>query len=201
MRMANWNVQGTYVEACNCEAVCPCIFFSPPTDGSCTVMIGWHIDEGSFDGTSLDGLNAALMAHSPGHMKDGDWKVALYVDERADEAQNQALMGIFSGQAGGHIANLGPLISEVLGARAAAISFNASAGDFSLSVEGLGSAEAKAIEGQGGGPVTVAGHPLAISPGNTATVARASRLELDDYGFTLDLSGKTAMSAPFSYSN
>ncbi|MCP4387263.1 MAG: DUF1326 domain-containing protein [Gammaproteobacteria bacterium] len=199
--MASWNVQGTYVEACNCEAVCPCIFFSPPTEGSCTVMIGWHIDAGSFEDTSLDDLNAALLAHSPGNMKDGDWKVALYVDDRADEAQNQALMGIFSGQAGGHIANLGPLISEVLGARPAAISFNASDGGFSLSVEGLGHAEAKAIEGQGGGPVTVEGHPLAVSPGYAGRVARASRLELDDYGFALDMSAKAAMSAPFSYSS
>jgi len=163
-------------------------------------MIGWHIDQGLFDDTSLDGLNAALLAHSPGHMKDGDWKVALYVDERADEAQNQALMGIFSGQAGGHIANLGPLISEVLGASSAAISINASDGNFSLSVDGLGSAEAQAIEGQGGGAVTVAGHPLAVSPGETAIVARASKLNLDDHGYSLDLSGKTAMSAPFSYS-
>ncbi len=199
--MSNWNVRGTYVEACNCEAVCPCIFFSPPTDGSCTVMIGWQIDEGSFDGTSLDGLRAALLAQSPGHMKDGNWKVALYVDERADEAQNQALMGIFSGQAGGHIANLGPLIGEVLGARPAAISIDAANGNFSLAVEGLGSAEAQMIEGQGGGPVTVAGHPLAVSPGHSATVARATRLELDDYGISLDLSGKTAMSAPFNYSS
>ena len=199
--MTIWNIKGTYVEACDCEAVCPCIFFSPPTNGSCTVVIGWHIDQGLFDGTSLDGMNAALLAHSPGNMKDGDWKVALYVDERADEAQNQALMGIFSGQAGGHIANLGPLISEVLGAKPTAISFDASDGNFSLSVEGLGSAEAQMIEGQGGGAVTVAGHPLAVSPGETATVARASKLELDDYGYKLDISGKAAMFAPFSYSS
>ena len=199
--MSTWNIKGNYVEACDCEAVCPCIFFSPPTDGTCTVMIGWHIDEGIFDGISLDGMNAALLAHSPGHMKDGDWKVALYVDERADEAQNQALMGIFSGQAGGHIANLGPLISEVLGASSAAISINASAGNFSLSVEGLGSAEAQAIEGQGGGAVTVAGHPLAVSPGEKAVVARTSKLSLDDHGYSLEVSGKTAMSAPFSYSS
>ncbi len=199
--MSNWNVRGTYVEACNCEAVCPCIFFSPPTDGSCTVMIGWQIDEGEFDGTSLNGLRAALLAQSPGHMKDGNWKVALYVDERADEAQNQALMGIFSGQAGGHIANLGPLIGEVLGARPAEISIDAANGNFSLAVEGLGSAEAQRIEGQDGGTVTVAGHPLAVSPGEAGIVGRASRLELDDYGISLDLSGKAAMSAPFNYSS
>ena len=123
------------------------------------------------------------------------------MDEHADEAQNQALMGIFSGQAGGHIAKLGPLIGEVLGARPAAIAFDASAGNFSLSVAGLGSAEAQAIEGQGGGAVTVAGHPLCISPGETAVVARTSKLELDDHGLTLEVSGKTAMSAPFSYSS
>ncbi len=199
--MSNWNIKGTYVEACNCETVCPCIFFSPPTDDSCTVMLGWHIDEGLFDGTSLDGLNAALLAHSPGNMKDGNWKVALYVDDRADDAQNQALMGIFSGQAGGHIANLGPLIGEVLGARPATISLDALDGGFSFSVQGLGSAEAQALEGQGGGAVTVAGHPLAVSPGETAIVARTSNLELDDYGFTVNMTDKAAMSAPFSYSS
>ena len=198
--MTTWNIKGTYVEACDCEAVCPCIFFSPPTNGTCTVMIGWHIDQGLFGDTSLDGLNAALLAHSPGHMKDGNWKVALYVDERADEAQSQALMGIFSGQAGGHIANLGPLIGEVLGARPAAISISASDGNFLLSVDGLGSAEAQMIEGQGGGAATVSGHPLAVSPGETAIVGRTSKLEIDDYGYKLDVSEKTAMSAPFSYS-
>lgn len=164
-------------------------------------MLGWHIDDGECDGNSLNGLNAALLVHSPGNMKDGNWKVALYVDERADEAQNLALMGIFSGAAGGHIASLGPLISEVLGAKSAVISLDTSAGNFSLSVEGLGSAEAQAIEGQRGGAVTVAGHPFAISPGETATVARTSKLELDDHGFTLDMSGKAALSAPFNYSS
>lgn len=198
--MATWNIKGTYAEACNCEALCPCIFFSPPTDGACTVVVGWQIDEGSYDEISLDGLNAALLAHSPGNMKDGNWKVALYTDDRADEAQNQALMGIFSGQAGGHLATLGPLIGEVLGARPATIRFDASTGNFSLSVDGLGSAEAQAIEGQNGGVATVAGHPLALSPGETAIVARTSNLVLNDYGFTLDVSGKAAMSAPFRYS-
>lgn len=199
--MSNWSIKGTYVEACNCETVCPCIFFSPPTDDSCTVMLGWHIDQGEFEGTSLDDLNAALLVHSPGNMKDGNWKVALYVDERADETQREALMGIFSGQAGGHIANLAPLIGEVLGARPVAISLDTSAGNFSLSVDGLGSAEAQALEGQGGGAVTVAGHPFAISPGETATVARTSKLVLDDHGFTLDMRDKAALSAPFSYSS
>ena len=102
-----FEITGTYMEACNCETLCPCVFFSPPTEGECTVVLGWHIDRGSFDGTKLDGLNVAMLVHSPGNMKDGGWKVALYLDDKADEAQQQALAGIFSGQAGGHLSNLG----------------------------------------------------------------------------------------------
>ena len=98
--MSNWKVKRTYMEACNCEALCTCIFFSPPTEGHCIVMLGWKIDEGSFDGADLGGLNAAILATAPGNMKDGGWKVALYTDSRANEDQNNALMGIFSGEAG-----------------------------------------------------------------------------------------------------
>lgn len=76
---ASWKIAGSYFEACNCEVACPCVFTSPPTGGECTVLIAWHIDQGSFGEIDLDGLNTVLAAHSPGHMLEGKWKVALYV--------------------------------------------------------------------------------------------------------------------------
>ena len=76
----SWKVSGTYFEACNCAAACPCVFLSAPTEGNCTVILAWHIDQGSFGGASLNGLNVALLAHSPGHMMQTKWKVALYLD-------------------------------------------------------------------------------------------------------------------------
>lgn len=197
--MPNWSVKGTYMEACNCEAVCPCIFFSPPTEGDCTVLIGWQIASGTYGDVSLDGLNAAIAAYAPGNMKDGDWKVALYTDERANDAQSEALAGIFSGQAGGHLSALGPLIGEVLGVRPARISFEAADKRFKLEVDGAGSAEIEAIEGQGGGAVQVSGHPLAISPGVPATVARSTGLSISDHGLSCEVSGRNAIFAPFSY--
>src|SRR2546423_1476680 len=87
----SWKVAGTYFEACNCAAACPCVFLSAPTEGNCTVVIAWHIDKGSFGKVSLDGLNAALMAHSPGHMMQSKWKVALYLDGRASAEQQKAM--------------------------------------------------------------------------------------------------------------
>jgi hypothetical protein len=73
----SWKVSGTYFEACNCAAACPCVFLSAPTEGQCTVMLAWHIEQGSSGGVKLNGLNVALLAHSPGHMLQTKWKVAL----------------------------------------------------------------------------------------------------------------------------
>lgn len=94
----------------------------------------WHIDQGSFGDVKLDGLNAVLAVNSPGHMMEGKWKVALYVDEQANQSQQDALTQIFSGQAGGHLAALGPLIAEVLGAKAAPIEYHAEGKRRSMSV-------------------------------------------------------------------
>ena len=97
-----WSLTGSYFEACNCKVACPCIFLSPPTEGDCTALVGWHIDKGSFDDVKLDGLNVALAVYSPGTMVETKWKAALYFDDKASEEQKNRLMQIFTGQAGGH---------------------------------------------------------------------------------------------------
>ena len=164
-------------------------------------MLGWKVEEGIFDGKNLGGLNVTLLAYSPGNMKDGGWKVALYIDSRADEEQNNALKGIFSGQAGGHIANLAPLIEEVMGARQAEIAFDIQGDKMSLSVDGLGETEIEPIVGLNEGPVTISGHPLNTSPGFPARVGRSNKLQINDHGIQLNISGKAGMSASFAYQN
>jgi len=195
-----WSVEGTYIEACNCEAACPCIFLSPPTEGECKAVVGWHVDKGHHGDTSLDGLNAALIAYAPGNMKDGQWKVALYLDERGNDKQRTALQGIFSGADGGYLANLGPLIAQVLGARPARITFDKSANArFRFEVDGAASTEMEPIQGQGAGTAEIKGHPLAVSPGYPVTVSRASHLKINDYGITCDIAGRNGFFAPFAY--
>lgn len=84
------------------EAAYPCVVLSPPTEGDCTVLIAWHIDKGEYGSVSLDGLNVAFALHSPGHMAEVKWNVAVYLDDKAQATQKEALTSIFSGQAGGH---------------------------------------------------------------------------------------------------
>jgi hypothetical protein len=197
--MTNWRVEGSYMEACNCEAACPCIFLSPPTEGQCTAFIVWEVEKGHHGDLRLDGLRAALLAHAKGNMKDGNWQVALYVDERADAAQREALTGIFSGGAGGHLANLGPLIGEVLGVKPAKISVTRSGKQTAFRVDGAADAAIVPLEGQGGGEVTVSGHPLAPVPNVPFRVHRSEGLRVKDHGLACEISGRNGFTAPFVY--
>jgi hypothetical protein len=194
-----YNVSGTYFEACNCDVACPCVFLSPPTMGDCRLLVAWHIDNGSFGDVALDGLNVVLYVHSPGNMVQGKWKVALYLDERATEAQKDSLAQIFSGQAGGHPAALGPLIEEVLGVKSVQIDYQAEGKRRTLRIPDVAEAEIEALPGQGGADVNIANHPLCIAPGQTAVVAKSKRASYSDHGLQLEVSEKTGFYSPFAY--
>ena len=194
-----WQARGDYFETCNCQTLCPCIFLSPPTEGDCTVLVGWHIESGKFGDASLDGLNVAALFHSPGPMNEGNWSAALYLDSRASGQQSDALTKIFSGQAGGVPAVLTPLISKVLGVKSAEIAYYASGRTRRMTIRDVGESEIEALESAGGGEVTISNHPLAIAPGHPSIVSRSKQLKFQDYGFTLDLTGRTGQFSPFTY--
>ena len=97
-----WQLSGDYFENCNCSVVCPCLvstaapLTSKPTQDVCDVALIFHIDNGNYGSVRLDGLNVAMIAHTPGPMAEGNWTVAAYIDERADDKQMEALGAIFT---------------------------------------------------------------------------------------------------------
>lgn len=119
-----WYLEGTYLENCNCDVVCPCVasaFAAPASYDRCTVMFAWHLDSGEVDGTDVSDLSVVLVLDTPRQMSEGNWRVGMFMDERASEEQAEKLAGIFSGQSGGPVANLVPLIGEDLGMEVASI--------------------------------------------------------------------------------
>lgn len=194
-----WYAKGDYFETCNCQTLCPCIFLSPPTEGNCTVLVGWHIESGKLGDTSLDGLNVAALFHSPGPMHQGNWSAALYLDSRASAQQGDALSKIFSGQVGGAPAALHPLISKVLGVKSAEITYQATARTRRMTIRDVGESEIEALQGADGTNVTISNHPLAIAPGHPGVVSRSKQLKFRDYGFSVDLTGRTGHFSPFTY--
>ena len=195
----SWKLAGSYFEACNCDLACPCIFLSPPTSGDCTLLVAWHIDQGRFGQVNLDGFNTALAVYSPGHMQEVKWKVALYVDERADQDQRDALTQIFSGQAGGHPAGVVPLIGEVLGVKAAPIEYRSEGKRRSLRLGDVADAEIEGLPGQDGGDATIAGPPFTLVPGFPTVVAKSKQMRFSDYGLKWEVSKKNGFFSPFAY--
>jgi hypothetical protein len=196
----NWNLSGSYFETCNCEPACPCIFLSPPTTPEeCTVLISWHIDKGIYGDVKLDGLNAVLAVLSPGHMAKVKWEAALYLDQRANQSQKDALTQIFTGQAGGAPALLGSFIGQVLGIKSTEIKYKADGRKRSLSIPNVAEAEIEALAGQGGSEVKVSNPPLFAVPGEPLVVAKSKRMSYHDYGLKWEISEKNGFYSPFTY--
>ena len=154
--------------------------------------MAWHIDEGSFDALSLDGLNVALAVFSPGNMAAVKWTAAVYFDDRASDSQKEALVQIFTGQAGGHPGRLVSHIGDVLGVSSLPMTYAANGRRRSLKIEGVADAEIEALAtGQGGAEITVENHPLCIAPGYKAVVSKSSRASYRDHGFDWQFSTRT----------
>jgi len=156
----SFHVEGDHFESCTCRVSCPCIFLAPATEDACDVLLAWHIRNGELDGVPLDGLNVAMAVHSPRTMTDGGWKAALYVDEGADPDQARALGAIFTGQAGGHLANVALLIGTVTGVHSAPIRFHSEGGRRSVNAGDVLAMDVEELKGMDGVGPAVISNPL-----------------------------------------
>ena len=204
----SWSFTGEYFENCNCTVACPCIFSTDapfvhaPTEGACEVAFAFHIDSGSFGDTRLDGLNVGLAARTPGPMIEGNWKVALYVDERANQQQSEAIQAIFSGAAGGTMGGFAPLIGEVLGVKNVPISYSVEGKRHALEIPGIMSIAVRPIAsvmGEDAEMVARNAHPFA--PDGVVMAMGDAGSVWSDYGMRWDNSGRNGHYAPIHWSN
>jgi hypothetical protein len=96
-----WQFEADYLQACNCDYGCPCEFNAPPTTGYCDGLGAWRISTGQYANLRLDGLALGFVAHWPKALHEGNGTACVFVDEKANQAQRDALLHIASGQAGG----------------------------------------------------------------------------------------------------
>lgn len=96
-----WRLSGKVLISCNCDWGCPCNFNARPTTGKCEGGWTWHVEHGTHDGVSLDGLSFSVYANWPGAIHEGHGEALLLVDERADAAQRAAIEELLGGKIGG----------------------------------------------------------------------------------------------------
>ena len=197
-----WELRGEYLENCNCDILCPCITSSlqgPADNERCYVPLAMHISEGHSDDVRLDDLNAVLVVDSPAVMGSGGWRVAVCIDERADESQREALGIVLSGARGGPPAMLAGLIGEQLGVKFVPISFTSDADRKRVEVPGIMEFEVVGVHAPDSPVMEIVNvfHPM----GSNLPIARSvtGRYNDPDYGFSFDNTGKNGHFREFAW--
>jgi len=202
--MAGWRVEGRYMETCNCTYLCPCIssnLTARPTEGDCKVAIAMQIDKGAKDGVKLDGLAFILLMHAPTAMAEGNITVGLIVDDRATDAQAEAIGAIATGAAGGPMAALGPLVGRVAGVEKRPIRFEEEGLKRSVKAGDLVDQACEGVPGpaRAGEPIYLENtcHPV----NSTLALAKATRSRMHAFGIDWDDTSGTRNGhyAPFAW--
>ncbi|WIM09185.1 DUF1326 domain-containing protein [Enhydrobacter sp.] len=204
---AKWELSGDYFENCNCDVVCPCLvsagppMTARPTQGVCDVALAFHVDSGKYGDVSLDGLNVVVVAHTPGAMGEGNWTLAAYVDQRADDKQTEALGAIFGGAAGGPMAVFAPLVGKNLGAKKVPIEYAVNGKRRTVEIPGVMNMTVEPLPTlHPSGEIWAAlGHPVA--PEKLALAVGGRDSTFADHGLRWDNSGKNGHYAPIHWSN
>ena len=205
MSGTTWQLSGQYMESCNCDYLCPCIYTNPQgevTFDHCTAALIFRVDKGQSGGTSLDGLGFALVIRSGKVMADGNWVFAGVVDANADDAQRQALSAIVSGEAGGPPGMIrANLVSDFRGVEFKPIDFQIEGLKRAVSIPGILSFEIEGVasRNRSGEPFYIdnTSHPA----GRRLALARSKELHVSGFGLGLDMVGKgnNGHFAPFSW--
>jgi hypothetical protein len=190
-----WKLDGTYFETCSCEVVCPCtasLALGADYD-RCRVTLVFHITDGDVEGTDVSGLTVAGIGDAPKVMTEGNWRLGMFIDDAASDAQADKLGAVFGGQLGGPMEALAPLISENLGIERAPIEVREEGLRHSVRIGDAVDFEIEDVVPFGvesGEPARVSGifHPA----GSELTISKATRSDISAFG--IEYEGKSGFS-------
>jgi hypothetical protein len=198
----SYDIEGKLLEVCTCNVICPCWVGEDPDGGTCDSAMAWQVDKGEIEGTDVTGLTLALSVHIPGNILAGNWKAAVFVDERASEAQHGALLKVFTGQLGGGIADLAALIGEVVAVERVPITFTVDEGGGRLIVGDVSDAQLTPYFGATGKPTVLSETIFSTIPGSPVYAAKSDHFTRDGsrHGMpTVSLKGKNALQGHFRF--
>lgn len=197
-----WSITGRYMETCNCDYLCPCIItgMAESTHGNCIFAMAFSVESGRFNNVEMGGSRFLVIGRTPGNMGEGNWEVGVIVDESASSEQVAAIGAIISGQAGGPMANLAPLLGKFLGIEKAPIEFKGKDGSWSVVSPGILDEGVEGARGLGGEFIQIENVPHPAN--NILGVGRATHSRLHALGIDWeDASGRNnGHFAPFNWS-
>ena len=175
-----YELEGTLLEVCTCNILCPCWVGEDPDGGTCEGVLGWHIERGSINGIDVSGRSLVIMAHIPGNVLKGGWTIVAYLDDGTTDEQQQAILDVWTGKLGGPVADLAGLVGQVAGVERVPIAFEVREGKGTLMVGDRGSKiDAELAPFQGATGVATALHDTVFTtiPGSPAYVGQGLSLQ------------------------
>jgi hypothetical protein len=209
---SDWRISGDWFDNCSCAIACPCTFGQAPDNNLCEHVLFWHIREGHFGKVDLNDLCLVKVGSFDGNLWDYDarGRSGTIIDDRASDAQVDALLEIFSGRAGGWPGKIGELFgrgSKALGVEQAPITFEITASQSRWGVDVLG--KVKAWAEALSGPTSTPGEPPRMTsppgsetgPGQIVTWGRSTICTVDAFGLNFSWTVSSAKHIPFDWSN
>jgi hypothetical protein len=196
-----YHLEGRLLEVCNCRVLCPCWIGEDPDFGTCDTIVAWRFDKGTINGVDVSDRTIAMIAHVPGNILEGNWTAAVYLDERVSPQQEQAILGVYTGQLGGPVAELAKLVGTVVSVEKVPIDFKVEGGKGTLKVGDAGYAELEPYKSASGATTTLADTVFSTVPGAPVFVGKASayRSKNEKVGINLDMKGHNALQSTFVF--
>lgn len=198
-----YELEGQLLEVCTCNTLCPCWVGEDPDGGICEGVLSWHVVKGSVNGTDVSGRTLSLLAHIPGNILEGNWRVVVYIDDGATDEQQQALLDVWTGKLGGPIADLAQLVGEVLAVERAPVIFQVEGEEIAgrFAIGNSISAELEPFKGATGKATAMYDTVFTTIPGSPAYPGKATTYKVDvaEHGFEIDLTGHNAVSGTFRF--
>lgn len=196
-----YHLEGRLLEVCNCRVLCPCWIGEDPDNGTCDTIIGWHFDKGDVNGVDVTGCTIAAVAHVPGNILQGNWTVAMYLNDQVSPAQEKAILDVWTGKEGGPVGELVKLVGEVVSVEKVPITFDVQGGKGTLKIGEVGYAELEPYRSASGATTTLTDTVFSTVPGAPVFVGKAPRYKSKNakLGIDLDIKDHNALQSTFKF--
>lgn len=196
-----YDLQGDFLEVCDCFTICACWTGGAPDEGECTGVFAWVIGQGSIDGVGVAGRTVVSVSTHEGHRDQAHQRVQIFVDEAASDAEVAVLAPTFAGLRGGPLGDLGRILGVLDAVERKSIQVAIDGARAKLTVGRSIEASTRLLVGPNGQIMTLANAKLSTVLGNPAEVGVASRFRvgMPGSGIDLDLRGRSAMRGAFAY--
>ena len=197
-----YQLEGRLLEVCNCRVLCPCWIGEDPDFKTCDTIVAWHFDKGTINGIDVAGRTIAMIAHIPGNILQGNWTAAVYLDSGVTPAQEEAILGVYTGKLGGPVADLAKLVGKVVSVQKVPIQFTVKGGNGTIKIGDAGFAELESYQGATGAVTTLSDTAFSTVPGAPVFVGKAKEYRTKNHaglGKDINIKGHNALQSVFHF--